>query len=278
MKHSNNSSLKQSSKAKYLLQASLISDDSNIPCVYEMVKPPENGPATVSSASRPITPGRMRTPSTIQVPTMKKKRTDAGLFVTELQWDLRLISSGQLTCTLIKDTSQEERFKSIKQQWETSQSGRLLRAKESRETFVKNLSFPLPRSQEADSHHHPLHQQQQLSNYAEWHEQKTLQFHQFQQELVKSRSEEHKRANAAREAQLEAIQRLVQETADLNRKVYDERAAYRRYIKDLETQRNTEKPAVYASIVLNEGSKADEGDPHGADSSKIKKKVVPPKK
>lgn len=57
----------------------------------------------------------------------------------EFSWHLRLISTDSASIILTKDTEKDDRYRAIKENWETSSPGRMARAREQREQFVKQL-------------------------------------------------------------------------------------------------------------------------------------------
>ncbi|ORX54195.1 hypothetical protein BCR36DRAFT_322497 [Piromyces finnis] len=57
----------------------------------------------------------------------------------EFSYKLKLISSDNASVIVTKDTEKDEKFKVIKDSWETTQSGRAIKAKESRINYLKQL-------------------------------------------------------------------------------------------------------------------------------------------
>ncbi|KAJ3302382.1 hypothetical protein HDV03_005023 [Kappamyces sp. JEL0829] len=59
----------------------------------------------------------------------------------EFTWNLRLISSDGATVLVSKDTEKEDRYRAIKEGWEAASPGRMNKAKEHRDFFVKGLEI-----------------------------------------------------------------------------------------------------------------------------------------
>lgn len=184
----------------------------------------------ISPTQRPITPSRSKTPSyAYGGAAPKKKRTENGLIITELLWNMRLFSSGSIGLTLAKDTAQDERYRSIKQGWEASQPGRSTKARDSRDAFLKaqvststrnsdmNLSVP----------------DAEMVNYTEWRVKKTEGFREFQKAMDERFGSGLSSAKDSRVYQMNAFQQVMQENVDIARKLNDERGSYRKFLKDI---------------------------------------------
>ena len=55
----------------------------------------------------------------------------------EPTWKLRLVSIDTASIVVARDTEKEDRHKAIKETWETSQPGRAAKAREARDSYLK---------------------------------------------------------------------------------------------------------------------------------------------
>lgn len=76
----------------------------------------------------------------------KKVSTSAGVgnsappivpTMDELSWSIKIISTDPANVTLSKDTEKEDRFKAMKESWETAAPGRGIKSKDIREAYMK---------------------------------------------------------------------------------------------------------------------------------------------
>ncbi|KAJ3390553.1 hypothetical protein HDU92_000392 [Lobulomyces angularis] len=62
-----------------------------------------------------------------------------GVASSEPNWKLRFVSTDSVSLIVTKDTEKEDRYRALKDSWELSQPGRALKAKESREQYIKQV-------------------------------------------------------------------------------------------------------------------------------------------
>ncbi|KAI8894553.1 hypothetical protein BC833DRAFT_651992 [Globomyces pollinis-pini] len=87
-------------------------------------------PATISA--QPI-------PSNTPVANTATSAVTPGFPEVEFNWYLRIISTDAATVTVVRDTEKEDRYRAIKESWEQATPGRMNRAKELRELYMKQV-------------------------------------------------------------------------------------------------------------------------------------------
>ncbi|KAJ2999333.1 hypothetical protein HDV02_003114 [Globomyces sp. JEL0801] len=87
-------------------------------------------PATISA--QPI-------PSNAPVANTATSAITPGFPEVEFNWYLRIISTDAATVTVVRDTEKEDRYRAIKESWEQATPGRMNRAKELRELYMKQV-------------------------------------------------------------------------------------------------------------------------------------------
>lgn len=73
------------------------------------------------------------------VPNLSEEKTPSLPNAAEPTWKLRIISSDSSSMVVMKDTEKEDRFRSIKESWESSQPGRSMRANEVRDAYLRSV-------------------------------------------------------------------------------------------------------------------------------------------
>ena len=176
-------------------------------------------------------------PEPTQAPTTAVSGS-ASLSANEPTWKLRIISSGTSSVSLVKDTEREDKFKAIKDGWESSQPGRSAKGRDSRDQFLRMLqeqgrmlldrsrlkSASLFAAKQAD----PLIQvpslvgqdfssmprvpaQNELAARDAVRKQKQEQFTAFLEEIRRSRVEDKEKRVILRQEQLKPFQKLYEE-------------------------------------------------------------------
>ena len=147
-------------KMRYIVQASLINAPLNDSKQDSMTNIASIAPSEISTPS----PGRsaaavnatpQMTKSTLSrtLSSAGKKKKPDQQHVSDWKWKLRVISSGTASVVMTKDTEKEDRYKAMKDAWEAANPGRLVRAKELRDSYLRgegigasNVASPAPKS------------------------------------------------------------------------------------------------------------------------------------
>ena len=59
--------------------------------------------------------------------------------IIDTPWKLRIISTDTVSMTVVKDTEKEDRYRAIKESWESAQPGRSARAYDIRDAYLKSV-------------------------------------------------------------------------------------------------------------------------------------------
>lgn len=72
-------------------------------------------------------------------PNISEEKSPSQANTAEPTWKLRIVSSDASSMIVSKDTEKEDRYRAIKESWESTQPGRLLRANEVREFYLRSV-------------------------------------------------------------------------------------------------------------------------------------------
>ncbi|KAJ3017440.1 hypothetical protein HKX48_003542 [Thoreauomyces humboldtii] len=97
--------------------------------------------ATVSSGSGAAPPANLAPSSAKEAPANMGGSTgsDDRPPASELTWHLRIISTDSASLAVARDTEKEDRYRAVKDSWETTQAGRAARAREARDLYLKQV-------------------------------------------------------------------------------------------------------------------------------------------
>ncbi|KAJ3309415.1 hypothetical protein HDV04_006156 [Boothiomyces sp. JEL0838] len=136
-------------KHKYVLQATIleseidrlnhISTNSSNEANRPTSRSSKGGSAASKKKKVPSASATAGQPPTPSVPVIAGVQPQGVAVPTELEflWTLRLISTDTANVIVLKDTEKEDRYKSIKESWEAAAPGRMNRARDNRETYLK---------------------------------------------------------------------------------------------------------------------------------------------
>ena len=99
--------------------------------------PTANGANTTSGGGLQLPSSAKSKKKSIAVPNPATTVEEKDKLIIEPVWHLRIITTDTSSLLVQKDTEKEDRFKSMKESWESAQPGRSLRAQELRETYAK---------------------------------------------------------------------------------------------------------------------------------------------
>lgn len=124
-----------SSELEKLSNASVTSQEGNRP--HSRTK-------TASSAGKKKKQNAAVTPTTGNVPnsvpgTAPGQQSSGTQETLEFTWNLRIIATDNTTILVSKDTEKEDRYRAIKESWEVAAVGRMNRARELRENYLKGI-------------------------------------------------------------------------------------------------------------------------------------------
>ncbi|KAI8821854.1 uncharacterized protein EV422DRAFT_619596 [Fimicolochytrium jonesii] len=154
-------------KHRYIIQGTIEATDlakligtSSTPAPTESNRPPSRGP---KPAPPPASSAKKKRSATISgpsaVPAIGSLTGSAALgrdvgigggsaggssaddrqTYSELVWRLRLISTDTASLVVARDTEKEDRFRAVKDSWEAAQQGRAARAREARDSYLKQV-------------------------------------------------------------------------------------------------------------------------------------------
>lgn len=126
-------------KHKYVLQASI--EPSELEKLTNATERPNSrGGKNLSSAGKkkPKSAGT----GTQQYPNNQQGAAAPVNADLDFTWKLRLVSSDGTNVVVSKDTEKEDRYKAIKESWEAAVPGRMNRARENRDNFLKLTEVP----------------------------------------------------------------------------------------------------------------------------------------
>jgi hypothetical protein len=123
-------------KHKYYLQATILPSEVQKLTNINAQGSSKNTRVRSSARNRkkPSTAGPITTTVT---PTAFLNEGSTEAVELELSWNLRIITTDGASITVVKDTEKEDRYKLIKESWEVANPGRLVKAREIRENFLK---------------------------------------------------------------------------------------------------------------------------------------------
>ncbi|KAJ3269871.1 hypothetical protein HDV01_000833 [Terramyces sp. JEL0728] len=138
-------------KHKYVLQATIL--ESEVDRLNQITSNSSNDPnrptsrssksgsaaskkKKVNSAS--VTAGNQTPAPAVAVVAGTSPQATAPPSELEFFWSLRLISTDTSSVLVVKDTEKEDRYKAIKESWETAAPGRMNRARDNRENYLKH--------------------------------------------------------------------------------------------------------------------------------------------
>jgi hypothetical protein len=201
-------------------------------------------------------------PGSTKGSTAKKKATPTDTLtgnalanIGEVHWKLRLVNSEGCHATWVKDIEQEERYRRMKEKWETHDPGRGTKARESRESFVKavqegtKLMTSLPSSSTSTDISAVPHGKPIETDYGA-----------FLSQLKTEYGKIHDATMAAKQDQLSPLTSLAEHTQASYILVDEQRSTYRKLL----SEREPVKPATAADEM--------KGDPSLEESSASKKK------
>jgi hypothetical protein len=127
-------------KHRYILQATILpseieklssaSSDSNRPNSRNLKSASSAGKKKKSTTQPPPTP-----PATGQ----NTGNGNSNMSEVDFSWSLRVVSSESIPLQIQKDTEKEDRYKAIKESWEAAAPGRMNKAKEVREQYLRGI-------------------------------------------------------------------------------------------------------------------------------------------
>jgi hypothetical protein len=182
---------------------------------------------------------------------------------------------------LTKDTTQEERYKAVKFGWETTQPGRSTKARDSREAYLKSQASTSARNSDISLNIPDL----DVLNYPEWRAKKMEAYQEFQKSMNERFNGGLLTVKKSREFQLNTYQQINQENFDISRKIGEERASYRKFLKDASDGLSLapaisvrQQPAVDQPVVVTTEPKQPEDDLLAAPTDNTKNNKKKPAK
>ena len=132
-------------KHKYVLQAMVDYHESSRQTLLTALSGVEvrpnsrGGQKALTSSAKKKKPIPTTTPTTGQPTTPVSTTAPTGPAEPECVWHLRFVSTDTASLAVAKDTEKEDRLKLIKDSWEANAPGRMARARELRETYLRSM-------------------------------------------------------------------------------------------------------------------------------------------